>query len=454
MALPKFTTLLRLAVNFTSRRDFAVFWCGVEVVAMLWSRFLVSVAMIALAIIATCELRWISRPRLLLPPQYLSRLKDFFNLSKHFDWWSISILFWLMLLSGLWSEDLGYWFNRSKLYLPFFILPLIFYLLPNFNKKNYFAILYFNVIALSLLSLGILGNYFFHFSSINEGLLRGQPIPTPRSHINFNFSLVFAFFCSIELLKHKIYWRRSTQNLSMPPYALVIGISERPPEWELPIQKKQLILMSIIAIFLWLTVHILAVRGGLLTLYMVLLYQILSLIIQQKQWRLGLLALGFFVFTIWAAWQTVPSIQNRIRFMRWDLSQWQEKKYMNNSDAERVVSISIGLELLSKSPYLGIGAGDVKQETVKIYEEKYPTLIPKIPHSQFLLIAVATGFIGLLLFLGVYLWSFWHFRKDTFYISILLIYFIPFFFDILPETSFGVLLFSFFASLKIKERFA
>lgn len=450
MSLPKFTTLMRLAVNFTARRDFAVFWCGVEVVALLWSKFLVSVAMIALGVIASVELRWISRPRLLLPPQYLCRLKSFFNIFQHFHWWSITILFWLMLVSGLWSSDWAYWLSRIKLYLPFFILPLIFYMLPKFSKNNYFAILYIYVITVTLFCIGILTNYVIHFKAINDKLLMGQPIPTPRDHINFNFLLVFAFFGAIELLKNKIYWRRSTQNLAIPPFALVIGNEERIPEWEKTIAKKQYIFIGIIIFFLFLTEHILAVRGGLLTMYCVLGYQILTFVVRQKKWLLGILTFLILFFSAWGAWQLMPSIQNRLRFMRWDLQQLQEKKYANNSDAERFVAIAVGFELWKQSPYFGIGAGDVWHESEKIYQTKYPDLKPKIPHSQLLLIAVSTGAIGLLIFCYVYLWLLWRFRTNDLFIHLLLIYAIPLLFETLPESSFGVLLFAFFASLMVK----
>lgn len=450
MSLPKFTTLMRLAVNFTARRDFAVFWCGVEVVALLWSKFLVSVAMIALGVTAFVELRWISRPRLVLPPQYRLRLRAFFHVFQNFHWWSISSLFWLMFVSGLWSDDLSYWFSRVKLYLPFFTLPLTFYMLPKFTKNNYFAILYFYVVGAALFCLGILVNYAIHFKTINEGLLRGQPIPTPRDHINFNFLLVFAFFVGIELFKNKIYWRRSTQNLSMPPYTLIIGKQERIPEWETRYAKKQYIFMGIIVIFLFLTEHILAVRGGLLTMYLVLCYQILITVIRQKKWLLGIAAFLILFFSAWGAWQTIPSIQNRVRFMRWDLQQFQEKKYANNSDAERVVAISVGVELWKESPYFGIGAGDVWRESEKIYQMKYPDLKPKIPHSQVLLVAVSAGTMGLIFFLCVYLWLLWRFRKNDLFVNLLLIYAIPLVFETLPESSFGVLLFAFFAALIVK----
>ncbi len=450
MSLPKFTTLMRLAVNFITRRDIAVFWCGIEVVALLWSKFLVSLSMIVLGLIASCELRWISRLRLMLPPQYGVRLRAFFDIRRYAAWWSISVLFWLMLISGLWSEDLAYWWSRTKLYLPFFILPLIFYLLPTFNKNNYFSILYFFVIAITFFCIGILLNYAFHFKDINEGLLRGQPIPTPRDHINFNFLLVFAFFCSIELWKNKIYWRRSAENLSMPPYALVIGKQTRIPEWENETAKKQYIFMAGITFFLFLTQHILAVRGGLLTMYLVLVYQICMLIIYQKKWVLGIGACLILFFSAWTAWHTMPSIQNRVRFMRWDLQQFQEKKYANNSDAERVVAMLVGVELWKRSPYFGIGAGDVWRESEKIYQTKYPDLTPKIPHSQLLVVAVAVGAMGLALFLGVYAWAFWHLRKNNLWVSLLLIYAIPLFFETLPESSFGVILFAFFAALIVK----
>lgn len=450
MLLPKFTTLMRLAINFTARRDFALFWCGIEVVSLLWSKFLVSVGMIALGVIASVELRWISRPYLVLPPQYLLRLKTFFNVFQNFHWWSITILFWLVLVSGLWSSDSVYWWSRVKLYLPFLLLPLIFYMLPKFSKNNYFAILYFYVLAVALFCIGILGNYLLHFQTINEGLLRGQPIPTPRDHINFNFLLVFAFFCSIELWKNKIYWRRSTQNLSMPPYTLAVGKQERIPEWEMPTAKKQYAFMGVIVAFLFLTEHILAVRGGLLTMYLVLGYQILITLIRQKKWLLGISAFVILFFSAWGAWQLIPSIQNRIRFMRWDLQQLQEKKYANNSDAERVVAILVGLDLWQRSPYLGIGAGDVWRESEKIYQTKYPDLRPKVPHSQLLLVAVSTGIIGLMFFLGAYLWSFWHFSKNDLFANLLLVYAIPLGFETLPESSFGVLLFAFFAALLVK----
>ena len=104
------------------------------ITALIYSPFLLSVSMFGLvgvALLATRGGRW------QLHPQLAANCKKFLHRP---DYLAVTLFFWLVLLSGIMTEDYGYWFERLRLKVPFLVLPFIFYQLPRLKTQQYYQL--------------------------------------------------------------------------------------------------------------------------------------------------------------------------------------------------------------------------------------------------------------------------------------------------------------------------
>ena len=92
------------------------------VISLIYSRFLVSVSMILMVILAIAK----------------ARENSDFNFSsflKSLPYFGLILVFAVILLSGINSDDNSAWLHQVKLKLPFLILPFAFYILKPIDEK-------------------------------------------------------------------------------------------------------------------------------------------------------------------------------------------------------------------------------------------------------------------------------------------------------------------------------
>ncbi|MFN8287324.1 MAG: O-antigen ligase family protein [Chitinophagales bacterium] len=336
-----------------------VLCCTCSFIGFVCSRAMISIGMIALVVLAFITLN---------PLEILRR----YVLRK--ELWVLSLFFLLVLFSGFYSEDKQAYAGWLRIKLPFLFLPVAFAAFPVLGKRSVTLILYSFIIIVSLSAMAVLVNYYLHFAEINEGMLRGNAIPMPFSHIRYTLMLAFAFFCSWYLLESK----------SVVKYA-----------------NEKYVLIALLA-FLFIGLHILSVRSSLVALYLGVALLLVRMVVINKQWKSGLLALVFLVAVPYLAYLLVPSLHNKISYMRYDVNEYLNGNINQNSDAGRLVSWKVGLAIWKQNKLLGAGAGDIRSETEKVYIEQFPQ-VPKenrkVPHNQFIWVMAGSGVIGLLLFL-------------------------------------------------------
>ena len=104
-----------------------------------------------------------------------------------------------------------------------------------------------------------------------------------------------------------------------------------------------------------------------------------------------------------AAFIIFPSLKDKINYFKyeWTLIENGEMKQGHN-DAQRILSIQYGIETGMQHPLLGVGAGDIRDETDKAYHTnpEYASVVSKLPHNQFVFVFAATGIIGLLILIA------------------------------------------------------
>jgi O-antigen ligase len=233
--------------------------------------------------------------------------------------------------------------------------------------------------TLVLSSIVVLANYGLHYQQITNNFSIGGAIPMPYSHIRYTLMLAFAFFCCLYLRIEGYYL----------------------------FDKREGIFQIILAVFAFVALHILSVRSGLVALYLGLLYFIAIEVLRRKKILLAFLLMIVLILSPFTAYRLLPGLHNKIGYMRYDLNQFKQGRINEYSDAMRLVSMEIGIEIWKENPLLGVGAGDLRLETDKIYARDYPGIAAatrRLPHNQFIWVLATTGIVGFLLFLFAFAW--------------------------------------------------
>jgi O-antigen ligase len=334
--------------------------------------------------------------------------------------WLLSLLFIVPAISYFWSLDTSYWWVRTRVRIPFFVLPWAFANLPRLTERQQYLVLYILVWVMVLFCIGVGINYMLDYENILEGLAQGHPIPVPRHHIRFNLILVTTILSGGWLWARRFVWRYPWERTALTGAVL----------------------------FLFAFLHVLTVRSGMAALYVALFYTICRFIWRTRRWKLGLAAIVIIASIPIVALKTIPSLQTRIQYMLHDWEQYKLDTGDDYSDAERWVSLTAGMQLWRESPMAGVGAGDLPMEIQRVVNDRFPryTIEPKLPHNQFIYILAGTGLLGLLLSLLAWFVPIFEGNNRGFYLfaAFQFIIFVSFLVEYTLETSIGVTFYLFY----------
>jgi len=287
----------------------------------------------------------------------------------------LTFIFFLHLVTFFYTDSInyGYFGEKITLNLTFLVLPLSFAVLPAIKKRQYYLLLYFFFLLIVLTSLGTFINYLFDFTFINESYLRSKVMPTLVNHVRYSLMAAFAIFVGVFL------------------YAESKG------------QRVERYALSAMLLTLFIFLHFLAVRSGLLAFYALAFSYTLFYMIKKKAFKhcfiIFFILLSFPIVSYFA----IPTFQNKFQNTVTDLAKIENKLTISNySVSSRIVSYKAAFELVKKKPLAGTGLGNLKREMAKIYIEKFPYVKKHkrlMPHNQYLRYLVGFGIIGLSIFL-------------------------------------------------------
>lgn len=360
-----------------ARQALTIFFACLLIASMMLSPFLLSISMWGLVAVGlwqsavSCREQGIVRNARTVAAWRQILVWSFRRLFQRPPLALLLLLLAAPTLSCFWSADLAYWLRRVQTRLPFLVLPWVFANLPPLSGRQMRLVLYAFVWMLLLVCLGIAVHFALHFHEIVAGIGRGDPIPVPRSHIRFSLILAIGIVSGAWLWAEGFYWRSPRER------------------WAL----------AATTVFLFLFIHVLSVRSGILGLYAMLLFGLGWYVWHTRRWVVGALALGIVVAAPIVAMKTLPSFRMRVHYMIWDWQQYQQNTGGAYSDAERIVSLHTGWQLWRANPVFGVGTGDLPTEVQRVTKEQYPQYSkePKLPHNQFLYILAGTGVFGLAL---------------------------------------------------------
>jgi O-antigen ligase len=399
------------------------FVLGGILVSLVYSPFALTLGMILLALVTFLDWQgglrfdpaaWERLARALRQPDLLA--------------WTFPFLLVLLAVWGL--EDPAYWIERLRVKLAFLALPLTFIGMRRLRAREIDGLLYFFVLLLFFSCLAVVANYSLNFATINAALERGQPMPTPRNHIRFSVLAATAVVAGIHLIVTGYYWRY---------------------RWE----KKLLLLLTAL---LFLSIHVLSVRTGLVVLYGALFALANLYLLRARAYRTWLATLLGLLLLPLAAYFLVPSLQTRIDYMRYDLFMHRRGEGENYADSGRIASLRVGYEIWRAAPLLGTGAGGLRPEVHRRFAAQYPGYPnPLMPHNQWLYIAASTGLLGLAGFVLAFAFPLFY-RQNWRYPPLLGVYtivFLLFAIEHTIENSMGAGYVAFFLPLLLnRERYA
>jgi O-antigen ligase len=157
-----------------------------------------------------------------------------------------------------------------------------------------------------------------------------------------------------------------------------------------------------------------------------------------------------------AAYKTIPSLQNRIAFMRYDFGQWKQGNIDGNSDAMRLASIVTGYQLWQQNVWVGVGSGDILDASKQLEQSLFPNIHDetslKMPHNEILWTACVLGVLGVVLFFVAWLLPLFVFAHQLhwLYVAIQLVFFVSFMVEYTIEEQIGGTFFVLFQLLFYK----
>jgi len=390
-----------------------IMWLSVIglVIGMFYSRAFISIGTVALFMAAMAT------------PSVKTDIKTFCH---QIPMLAITALFGVYLLSYFSSANKEIWLGRLEINLPYLLLPFGFYQLRPVSKNNMMKVLglYWALCLISVIhSLSV---YFFDFENSNSIYRAGRVMFTPLEHVRFAIMIALGFFTGGYIL---------SQTRSLPRWL------------------KTVLYAGTGLMFVY--IHLLAARNGLLSLYAGLLFLIGYYIIKKGKLLAGTGIVFLFLLMPLLALRNFPSFSNKWAYMKWDYEMYRAQRWeLNTSDMVRLSSIDLAWEIIREKPLLGAGFGDLRGEMDSLYQMRRPGFTPEnrfLPISEFAYIGAGAGFLGLLLFLvGIFIPLLIHhnYRNVFFSLSCLCIY-ITFFTETTIELQRGKTLFLFFILLQL-----
>ncbi|TAK30229.1 MAG: O-antigen ligase family protein [Saprospiraceae bacterium] len=425
-ACPRFTNLLvrqfpnppNLQILLQSYKAQSIILLFIWVVSMVVSaEFVLSIAMIALLLLALLELK-IEGPNVRLTWRESLR-ENFRKYGSYKAWLAVSLLFLVVLISAAWSGDGSYTVERLRIKLPFLVLPFAFVSMPALRKREIFTIFYFLLAMMFVLSLYVFINFAVNFDAIMASISRGGHLPTPSNHIRFSLTLAFAITGGLALCVEKFHLKQTFERY------LIAGMT----------------------LFLFVFIHILSVRSGIVALYLGLFVLGGYYVFAKKKYLAGFAGILMLIALPVIAYFTVPSFKLKVNYAQWDYLQFRQGTGGQYPDSERLISMKTGLDIGNANPLLGVGAGDLKQTVKEVYEKEYAGKYNfRMPHNQLISVYAGTGLFGLAVFLTGFFYPLFYKRnyRQPLFLAFHAIVFMSFLVENTLENNFGISLYLFF----------
>jgi O-antigen ligase len=381
--------------------------CIAMIAGMLFSRAVLSMSMILLFVNA-------------LHPQKIKQTWKTFKESRFAI--CCILFFFTYVISGLWSSDTVNWAAIIKIKLPFIFLP--FSLINAPFHDNRFRKITTEGILLVLLG-GMLYSLFPLFSDPSY-LHTHAHLPSPMEGDYIRFTIVLVFGIQF------VFWF----FLMKERYAS---------------RKRELLLLSLWALFAIVYIHIQAAKSGLLCFYMLLIVFVIYYLFRGRRKWIGIVVLiGMMVAGVSGIY-LIPSLKKQVSNALYERKVWETQDAaafrQTSSFVPRLLSYQIALGLIADRPLTGVGAGDMKLQMDNVYERKYPAIplgARLLPHNQFICTALAVGIPLSLILVAMLVSPMLDRRRNIFTVSTFLVMMLGMMIEPMLETQYAIFVYLFF----------
>jgi O-antigen ligase len=330
---------------------------------------------------------------------------------------AITLVLFPVIFSGYWSEDKNTWWNGLAVKLPLYTMMMgcSAALLPT---KNRLIVCLGFLILVSIGCTWSLWQYIADPAAIEAAYLKAKVLPTPadNDHIRFSWMAVIAVLLGISCQE----WLRTWQRV------VSIGLM----------------------LFLVAYLHLLAARTGLICLYTAAATCCLYQFVIHKKWKTGLLIILAALIAAFTAWQTMPTLRNRVQYVLYDLQiNNNQDPSPGYNDGARMLSLRAGYELAVEHPSTGVGFGDLRAAINDWHEQHHPQSLAYerfLPANEWIVYAAASGWPGMICFTaGIFLLLYKSTRRNMVSLALSVSALIPFIADDSLEGQSGVILLAF-----------
>lgn len=361
---------------------------------------------------------------------YLKNWKTLFS-KQSLPFHAIFSLFFLYAISGLFTDTGNeyYFLKVLQLKTAFLVIPFAFCLFPGISKRAFIGFLWVFLGSAFFTAFLSLITYILNFHDLNALYLVSKAMPVAGNHVRYSLMIVTAILAG----SYIIYTNNWISNKQQLEQKIIIGIT----------------------IFLVLFLHLLSVRSGLLAFYGImgsfLLYVFFTSSL--KKYRLPGIALLVALPMLLAI---VPTSRNKIKNTLHDLTHVNNPYSANyESITARIFSYKVAFELFENNKLLGVGVGNLKEQTDVVYIKNYAFIKAEnrlIPHNQLLFNLVVFGITGTLVFATLFFYPLFYnqnFKKDLFLPAQYIILISSFMFEATLETHLGLIFSTFFIMLPL-----
>ena len=335
-----------------------------------------------------------------------------------------------VILSGLWSNDKTLWWNSLSVKLPLLTMMLGISA-TDLSVERWKKLCYSYIIIISLGCAWSIGQYLLHTSAIEAAYLKAKVLPTPADadYVRFSWMAVIAILLSVKCF------------LAEP--------------------KKRIQLLLVILFFcLVVYLHMLAAKTGLLCLYTAALIYIFHLFFIEKKWKKGLLLIIIFFSTALIAYNTLPTLRNRVQYVLYDFSLYTNGNAAPGyNDAARWLSIRAGYAITKEHFVTGVGFGDILPSVEQWHQKNNPAGFDYErfrPACEWLVYSAGSGLLGMLFFsAGIFILLFRNITKNPLSLILAVTTLVPLLTDDALEGQFGIILLAFivfFGQQKLTNR--
>jgi O-antigen ligase len=310
----------------------------------------------------------------LIEGSYIKTIPLLFKERKRLELLSFSLLYLLYLIGLSYSSNLKYGGFDVEVKLSLFLFPFIFATSePFYLQKEKSTTLLFSFIAGCLTSTLLLYGH------------AAYSMVADQSNNAFYYEKLSWYFHPSYLAMYLTF------AIAILAYWLMEGYHV--------FNRYQLYGTLMLIIYFFVFIVLLNSKAGLISLFMVIFFYSVALVLLKHNWLLGTATLFLTVLSFFICLSLFPYSGERLKQAGKDLQSADSHEKNPKSTAERIEIWNCSLEIIREHALFGVGTGDVKDALMERYKANDLTKVLRLKlnaHNQYLQTLLSLGIFGLL----------------------------------------------------------